>query len=186
MGIVANIQTIPQRIYYSRADHYHRRYRYFGRYRGGELSRGQRQAANTAVLAEFQAWRDVFATYHSRFGRYPTMPANSHFCLGTGFPDGKCRDYTLSGPNTYLEADSAPLLDELRKAYITVPAGPKYPVNGTVGPYATFMEDNSWVGMTIVLHGNGPSDCPKDTAYIWDDGAGRLLCEYAFPLTPDD
>lgn len=137
------------------------------------------RAQNTAVMSEFRAWKQTFSLYYARFGRYPAMPANTNYCLGTGFPDGKCRDYLLNNANTYTEAASVGLMTELRKA-ATIPSGPKYPINGTVGPYVTF-GSNGFVGMTIVLRG-GSSECPSDTVYIWDDGNGRLLCEYAFPI----
>lgn len=141
----------------------------------------QRRATNTAVLAEFQSWKEVFGTYYALFGRYPNMPPNTHYCLGTGFPDGKCRDYLANNANTYTEADSTELMEELEKTLIKFPSSPKHPVNGTVGPYVTFQENNNYVGMTIVLYG-GHDDCPHETDYVWDDGNGRLLCEYTFPL----
>lgn len=141
----------------------------------------QDRAANTAVLADFTAWQEVFDTYYSIVGRYPDMPANTHYCLGTGFPGGKCRDYLADNGNTYYEASSTALMTELKKSLVQMPAGPKYPINGTVGPYVTFQSNNNYVGLTIVLHG-GSNDCPYQMDYVWDDGAGRLLCEYTFPL----
>ncbi|MNL46679.1 hypothetical protein D3C87_1694150 [compost metagenome] len=132
-------------------------------------------------MSEFHAWEQAFALYKADKGSYPAMPDNSHYCLGVGFPGGKCRDYLANNVNTYTEVDSVELMSQLRQV-VKIPSAPKYPVNGTVGPYVTFNQSsNGFVGMTIVLHGTS-SECPNQTYYIWDDGNGRLLCEYAFPL----
>lgn len=144
----------------------------------------QERAANTAILSEFTSWQEVFGTYFAMFGHYPDMPPNTHYCLGTGFPNGKCRDYLANNGNTYYESSSTALMTELSKVS-TIPTSKKYPVNGTVGPYVTFQSNNSYVGMTIVLNG-GSNDCPHETDYVWDDGAGRLLCEYTFPLDDEE
>lgn len=143
----------------------------------------QRKAVNAAVMSDFRAWKQAFALYYAEKGRYPNMPDNTHYCLGTGFPNGgRCRDYLANNANTYTEAASAGLMSELATV-ATIPSSRKYPINGTVGAYVTFNQgNNGFVGMTIVLFG-GPSDCPIQTSYIWDDGNGRLLCEYAFPIT---
>lgn len=141
----------------------------------------QKRAQNAAILTEFRAWKQAFALYITEKGSYPAMPDNTHYCLGTGYPGGKCRDYLANNANTYTEADSVGLMNQLREV-VQISSAPKYPINGTVGPYVTFNQSNNgFVGMTIVLHG-GSSDCPTQTNYIWDDGNGRLLCEYAFPL----
>lgn len=141
----------------------------------------QKRAQNSAIMLEFRAWKQAFALYKASMGGYPAMPDNTHYCLGTGFPNGKCRDYLANNTNTYTEADSVGLMNQLRQV-IQIPSAPKYPVNGTVGPYVTFNQSNNgFVGMTIVLHGTS-TECPNQTNYIWDDGNGRLLCEYAFPL----
>ena len=141
----------------------------------------QKRAQNSAIMSEFRAWKQAFALYKASTGSYPAMPDNTHYCLGTGFPTGKCRDYLANNANTYTEAGSTGLMSQLREI-VRISSAPKYPINGTVGPYVTFNQSNNgFVGMTIVLHG-GSSDCPTQTYYIWDDGSGRLLCEYAFPL----
>jgi prepilin-type N-terminal cleavage/methylation domain-containing protein len=137
------------------------------------------RAQNAATLSDFKAWRQAFGQYNASYGRYPAMPANTNYCLGTGFPGQKCRDYLANNANTYTESASTPLMDELKKV-VTIPASRKYPVNGTVGPYVNY-GSNGFIGMTIVLNGKS-SDCPSDTTYVWDDGNGRLLCEYAFPI----
>lgn len=141
----------------------------------------QKRAANAAILSEFRAWKLAFAAYKASNGSYPAMPDNTHYCLGTGFPNGNCRDYLAGNTNTYTEASSVGLMNQLRTV-VQIPSARKYPINGTVGPYVTFNQSNNgFVGMTIVLHGDS-DDCPTGTDYIWDDGSGRLLCEYAFPL----
>ena len=144
--------------------------------------RGIRErAANTAMLSEFQQWKDAFDSYYATFGHFPVMPAGAHYCLGTGFPNGKCRDYLADNENTYTEASSTALMTELNKAPIRVKSTVKYPIRGTVGPYVTFQQNNDYIGLTLVLYG-GSDDCPYGTEYIWDDGAGRLLCEYAISI----
>lgn len=141
----------------------------------------QQRAMNASIIAEFKSWKDAFRSYYAVFGRFPTMPADSHYCLGTGFPGGKCRDYLANNAHTYTEASSTAFMADLNQAPIRVGKTPKYPINGTVGPYVTFQQGNDFIGLTIVLYG-GQNDCPADTYYIWDDGAGRLLCEWAVAI----
>lgn len=141
----------------------------------------QKRAQNSAIMTEFTAWKKAFSLYKAQYGNYPQMPDNTSYCLGTGFPGGKCRDYLANNANTYTESSSVGLMNELRQVS-QIPSSPKYAINGTVGPYVTFNQSlNGFVGMTIVLHG-GSADCPSGTNYIYDDGKGMLLCEYAFPI----
>ena len=141
----------------------------------------QKRAANSAIVSDFTAWKRAFSLYKAQYGNYPSMSPGGHYCLGTNFPAGKCRDYEMNNENTYTEADSISLMNELKKV-TQVSSSRKYPINGTVGAYVTYGPANSgYIGMTMVLYGGG-GDCPNQTTYVWDDGAGRLLCEYAFPV----
>lgn len=132
------------------------------------------RAQNVERINELKAWQKAFVQYKgTNNGIYPDV-ADGGYCLGTGFPDQKCRDYTQA-VNFYTEADSATLMDIL-KTYDPPLSGSRIPVNGTVGPYVEYYSDV--IHLTAVLNG-GPSDCPGGTFYVWGDGAGRILCRVA-------
>jgi prepilin-type N-terminal cleavage/methylation domain-containing protein len=131
----------------------------------------QQRANNSARLSEFNQWRKLYEMYKVQNGTYPTM-ADGGYCLGTGFPGGKCRDYLANNGNTLSELSSAPLMDKI-KTIATLPLANHAPINGTVGPYVYY--GGGWLQMTGVFNG-GASDCPKSLSYTWDDGNGRLLC----------
>lgn len=131
----------------------------------------QKRALNTARVTELVAWQKIFQSYKAINGVYPPMPAGG-YCLGSGFPGGKCRDYQ-SASTYYTEAGSSSLMTALQ-AVSVLPAGQRVPVNGTVGPYAIYYGGED-IDLTLVMNGMS-SECPPGTAYNWDDGNGRLLC----------
>lgn len=131
----------------------------------------QTRAHNTARISEAAAWKKLFQAYKVTNGAYPSMPVGG-YCLGSGFPSAKCRDY--NSPSTfYTEADSAPLMTMLRPLS-SLPGGPRIGVNGTVGPYVHYYGGED-VDIIMVLNGS-PTQCPSGSIYNWDDGNGRLLC----------
>lgn len=130
----------------------------------------QTRAQNTARVNELKAWQKAFVQYKATNGIYPNVP-NVGYCLGTGFPGGKCRDY--NGYDVYLESNSTALMDAL-KTYDPPTSGERTPVGPSVGPYADYTATQ--VLLTAVLKGYVAADCPAGTTYAWADGAGRLLC----------
>lgn len=139
---------------------------------GGARNRAQ----NTSRLEELRSWEKSFVQYKAaNNGQYPAM-ADGGYCLGTGFPSGKCRDYTLPvGAITYAESGSTALMSAL-STYDAPKSSPRVPVNGSVGPYVEYY--STVIHLTMVINGSA-SDCPGPTFYAWDDGAGRLLCRIA-------
>lgn len=131
----------------------------------------QQRANNSARISEFNQWRELYEIYKVQNGTYPTM-TNGGYCLGTGFPDAKCRDYLANNGNTLTEASSVTLMDKV-KTVGSLPNANHVPINGTVGPYVYY--GNGWLQLTGVFNG-GASDCPRGLSYTWDDGNGRLLC----------
>jgi prepilin-type N-terminal cleavage/methylation domain-containing protein len=131
----------------------------------------QQRANNAARVSEAVAWKKLFLAYKATNGAYPSMPVGG-YCLGTGFPGAKCRDY--NSPSTfYTEADSVSLMTMLRQLG-SLPGGPRVGVNGTVGPYVHYYGGED-VDIIMVLNGSS-TQCPAGSLYNWDDGNGRLLC----------
>lgn len=136
----------------------------------------QVRANNTARYAELKAWKKQFQLYRAQEDTYPSM-ADGGYCLGSGFPIGaggvaRCRDYPSSGVAGYLESGNTALMTELNKVG-QVANTPHLPVNGTVGPYATY--STTQIMLTEVING-APADCPADAPSNWTDNAGRTLC----------
>lgn len=137
----------------------------------------QNRANNASRLSEFNHWRTSFEIYKIQNGTYPTMP-DGGYCLGTGFPGAKCRDYLANNANTLTEVSSVPLMDKI-KTISSVPQASHVGVNGTVGPYIYY--GSGWLQITAVFNGSA-SDCPTGLSYTWDDGNGRLLCYVDLPI----
>ena len=127
----------------------------------------QARSLNSARATEMNDWHKIFQLYVIQSGTLPSVDDDSYYCLGTGFPDGYCRD-------TYPEADAAQLM-EILNSVATTPNGPHKPVNGTVGPYVYFWPNNDGYSIYNVFNGEA-TDCPRNTEYAWDDGNGRLIC----------
>lgn len=130
----------------------------------------QIRAQNTARLIELKAWQKSFIQYKATNGAYPAM-ANGGYCLGTGFPSQKCRDY--NGWDVYYESASTALMSAL-STYDPPRDGNRTPVGVSVGPYVDYTDTS--IMLTAVMNGYVAADCPAGTLYAWADGAGRLLC----------
>lgn len=139
----------------------------------------QARASNVARWTQVQQWRKIFKIYQAHYGSFPNVP-NGSYCLGSGFPSGGyCREYWAGavGPKTYKESDpnNVLLINELKKVATNLPTiNPKPVKNAIVGPYIFYWGDG--FTLTQAFEG-GPSDCPGDMIYTWDDGKGVLLCE---------
>jgi prepilin-type N-terminal cleavage/methylation domain-containing protein len=142
----------------------------------------QTRASNASRVSEFNQWLKVYELYKVQNGTYPTMPVGG-YCLGTGFPDGKCRDYTQDpaqpGSNALSEANSDPLITKA-KTVGSIPQAQHVPVNSTVGPYIYYY--TNWIEIFVVLKG-AASDCPTKDSYVLDGGTGRVLCYVGMPYS---
>lgn len=135
-------------------------------------SGSRNNAQNASRLAELKAWQKSFVQYKATNGVYPDV-VDGGYCLGTGFPSQKCRDYTTVGPNVYTEASSVGLMT-LLSTYDAPKSSPRVPVNGSVGPYVEYY--STIIHLTDVFNGIDATNCPAGTYYVWGDGTGRILC----------
>lgn len=137
----------------------------------------QKRALNTARLTEVEAWQKQFLLYYASNGVGVSGLAGQYYCLGFGFPSGKCRNYTQAvGANTYAESANATLMAALKSASGSLPSGTRQPVGSYVGPYVYGYSDGSGFSLFTFLDG-GTTTCPPPMYYLWDNGAGAVLCE---------
>ena len=131
----------------------------------------QARAQNASRLAELKAWQKSFIQYKTaNSGLYPAF-TNGGYCLGTGFPSQKCRDYN-SVDTFYTEAGSAALMSAL-STYDPPKGVPRVPINGSIGPYAEYWTEV--IHLSSIFKGSA-SDCPAGTYFVWTDNAGRVIC----------
>ena len=135
----------------------------------------QKASLNQQRGAELLGWRATFEKYKSANGQYPVM-ANGGYCLGTGFPDGKCRDYA-SSVNHYFESNSVALMTALA-TYDPPSPETRTPVitstGASVGPYVDYA--TSTISLSTAIAGTDASDCPDGTFLAWNSNNGRLVC----------
>jgi prepilin-type N-terminal cleavage/methylation domain-containing protein len=139
----------------------------------------QTRANNSSRVSEFSQWRKSFEIYKINTGAYPVVPIDKTYCLGTNFPNGKCRDYKrdpLTQNNVSFESNSADLMAMI-KQYTSIPQGKHVPVvseeGDTVGPYVTF--GTNYIEMTMVINGKD-GGCPPDTYQTYFNAPDKLLC----------
>jgi len=137
----------------------------------------QKRALNTARLTEVEAWQKQFLLYYAANGSAVSGFADQTFCLGSGFPSGKCRNYTLAvGAYTYAESANAALMTALKSATGSLPTGNRTPVGNYIGPYVYIWANNSGFSLYTFFDG-GSTSCPAPMVYLWDSGAGAVLCQ---------
>jgi general secretion pathway protein G len=131
----------------------------------------QARALNASRVAEVKAWQKSLESYYAINSKYPAV-SSGNYCLGTGFPGQKCRDYLANNTNTYAEANSVDLMNAL-KTTSSLPGGPHdKPVGSTVGPYLAYWE----TGYEIIgAFSGGATDCPSGLSYMWNSN-GLVLC----------
>lgn len=136
----------------------------------------QQRALNAARLTEAQDWEKQLMLYYTRNNGIPADVTAGNYCLGSGFPNGACRNYLESGAATYQESDDATLMSDLQNLNGSLPSGPRQPVNGYIGPFVNIW--GSGGGFTVVdfFSGNANS-CPAPMTYTWDDGNGAVMCQ---------
>lgn len=137
----------------------------------------QKRAINTARLTEVEAWQKQFLLYYAANGTAVSGFNDQYICLGYGFPNGKCRNYTTTGTFTYNQADNAALMTALKSATGSLPSGgTRQPVGNYVGPYVHIWSDNSGFSLYSFFDG-GATSCPAPMVYLWDNGAGAVMCQ---------
>jgi len=132
----------------------------------------QKATLNEQRRTELLGWKATFEKYKAANGQYPAM-ANGGYCLGTGFPDGKCRNFN-STINVYYESASTGLMAALTP--FDPPAiGTRVPVeNVTVGPYVDY--STSQISLSTAIASIDESDCPAGATKTWDNGSNRMVC----------
>lgn len=137
----------------------------------------QERALNASRHSEVVAWEKNLQLYKATYGQYPPV-TSGEYCLGTGFPGGKCRDYQADGADpdavAYDEANSAQLHTELKKIS-SLPSGTRKPVSGVVGPYINIWGTGYYLEQTFQ---SGVEDCPTNMEVSWFDPGDKLLICY--------
>jgi prepilin-type N-terminal cleavage/methylation domain-containing protein len=136
----------------------------------------QKRALNTSRLTEVEAWQKQLLLYYANNGTGVDV-ASGNYCLGYGFPSGKCRNYTLAvGASTYAESANAALMTELKSASGSLPTGNRQPIGSYIGPYVNIWAGNTGFSLFSFFDG-GATSCPSPMVYSWDSGAGAVLCQ---------
>lgn len=139
----------------------------------------QKRALNTSRLTEVEAWQKQFLLYYANNGAAVSGYTGQYLCLGSGFPSGKCRNYTqaVGSGSTYAESANTSLMTALKSATGSLPTGgTRQPVGNYVGPYVYIWNDNSGFSLFTFFDG-GSTSCPAPMVYSWDNGAGAVLCQ---------
>lgn len=127
----------------------------------------QKRAMNTGRMSELKSWQKSFEAYKATYGQYPDL-TNDGYCLGTGFPSGKCRNYTQP-VGSVTHAENTTLVSELAKITST-PSGNRAGLGSAViGPFVVY--NTSTVVLYGIFEGSG-SDCPQGTTFDYAGTAG--------------
>jgi len=140
----------------------------------------QQAALNEQRSAELLGWKTSFEKYKAANGQYPVM-ANTGYCLGTGFPEGRCRNYTSTTTNVYYESNSTTLM-QLLAPYDPPQTGTRVPVvNIAIGPYTIYT--TTTIQLTAPLTGVDESNCPEGATKTFQDSPGNTRMNCSFTLT---
>lgn len=138
------------------------------------------RAKNTARLSMADNTMQLFEVYKAMYGDYPALAAGASYCVGTGYPNGKCRDYMSSGSNAYPETNTM-LSGELKKVG-SIPTGGYNELSGTVGPYVYTYSTGMGFDVVFVFDKSTMKNCPSiapNLMWISDDD-NRMLCVHSF------
>lgn len=111
---------------------------------------------------EQQDWLKRFETYRQRYNLYPdtddtgTVIGAGEYCLGTGFPSGRCKNIS-SGPS---ENATSILMTQLAKVG-TFPDYKHSSINGYSGPWAQYVSGSPDSIRIYQIYES--SDCPTNT-----------------------
>lgn len=135
----------------------------------------QARAKNTARLTMAENTIKLLELYKATYGEYPKLEAGKGYCVGTGYPNGKCRDYNTSGAAVYPETDTT-LSNELKKVG-TTPTGNYNEVGTTVGPY--IIGFSGGFSVKTVFDKTAITDCPSIVpikTWVAPGADNRMLC----------
>ncbi len=125
----------------------------------------QVRARNSTRVAQANHITKLMEIYKVDFGTYPKV-APGNYCVGTGYPNGNCREYTDNDPWwTYPESNMA-LTNELAKVG-PVPKGDYFPAGSVVGPYVHVYSDHYSMQMPMEIEDG--KDCPKGMTMTWNN-----------------
>ena len=140
----------------------------------------QTRARNTARATQIAQVAKLFELYRTQNGAYPVLPTGGiDYCVGTGYPYGKCRDSKNNGVYGVLESNTA--LSSKLATVGTIPNGNYYPVNDSVGPYVHTAGDNASFSLLTFVEGEDVSACPSGMAATWNEAtSSKLLCSKTY------
>lgn len=125
----------------------------------------QRRAINVKNTSELHQVVKLFQLYRAAYNKYPDGTLNGIYCVGTGFPDGRCRDYKSNvASKKFYESDKT-VTNELIKVG-TLPSGNRSPVNDSVGVWVAYRDTH--IDVAEVFYGEA-NDCPTNSVLTWDD-----------------
>lgn len=139
----------------------------------------QQRARNSARSSEIANDLKLIALYTANTGLDLDATNGNYYCIGTGFPNGKCRDsYAPNLPVGIPESDMA-VTNKLKtygsvpSSHFTVPTS-----SSTVGPYIQFWPDGWGYSIVMPMEGEAASDCPPGVPDVWwnDPNSILLLC----------
>lgn len=137
----------------------------------------QKRAQNTARAAEMSQVTKLIDLYRASKGTDPDFTNGAKLCIGTGFPNGKCRDF--NGGLGYLESnkEATNMLSEFGQ-----PPTTHYPVKGTVGPYIDVDPDGWGFYVVSFIQAEDCSVLGKDFEVWWnDDNSDTIMCARSYP-----
>ena len=148
----------------------------------------QTRAQNSARSSLANSSVKLLELYRADNGRYPYIPASTGACLGTGYPNSRCRDSNTGGATSYLE--STTVLSAVLSPYGVMNGG-YVPVLGTggtltTGPYVLGWSGGQGFTLYMPMSGEDSSVCPNGfTSSAWNDPTSSLLVcgkDYSSPM----
>jgi prepilin-type N-terminal cleavage/methylation domain-containing protein len=140
----------------------------------------QAKADTVSRLSEMKAWVKQYQIYATLNNKYPDVPRDEYYCLGTGFPDkdgsglGNCRD--LEGYSTRHQVN--PTLNAALATVGSLPGGPRTsPGDDALGPFAVYYTGGNVV-ISDVFKG---TTCPQGTDLIWPYSGHAVMCQIDIP-----
>tara|TARA_B100002049_G_C16052782_1_gene364299 strand:+ start:339 stop:923 length:585 start_codon:yes stop_codon:yes gene_type:complete len=104
----------------------------------------RQKAENTASASNMREWAKAFTAYEAQSGKVFTLPSSAGgtgYCLGTDFPNDKCRLFNQSGSQSYAASTADTVYTQLADEGVKAPKGSSKPVKGTVGTYLLAIGD---------------------------------------------
>ncbi|MFZ1242620.1 MAG: hypothetical protein WAQ22_00560, partial [Candidatus Saccharimonas sp.] len=134
---------------------------------------------NAARLTMAENTIKLLELYKATYGEYPKLEADRGYCVGTGYPNGKCRDSYNDGPTGYPETRTD-LSNELKKVG-TIPSGGYSMVVSTVGPYVTGLNSGNALSLSQVFDKSTMDKCPSMFTGTWiAPNDNRIICSKSF------